>query len=195
MGDGTTSIEDLPLSPQTGSPNIQLETREVQNVQVENPTQDMQKAREQQTSDLNQLINGIQQASAAGMTTLPARDIPQQQNHITQDNTTRANYIPTGPDDYIQAHQTQEEIIRRNTEREENSNKIDAMYDEFSVPLIIAVLYFVFQLPVLKKNLFKFLPMLFHKDGNPNMSGYVVNSLTFGGLSYLIMKGINYMSV
>lgn len=195
MGDGTTSIEDLPLSPQTGSPNIQLETREVQNVQVENPAQDMQKAREQQTADLNQLINGIQQASAAGMTTLPARDIPQQQNHITQDNTTRANYIPTGPDDYIQAHQTQEEIIRRNTEREENSNKIDAMYDEFSVPLIIAVLYFVFQLPVLKKNLFKFLPMLFHKDGNPNMSGYVVNSLTFGGLSYLIMKGINYMSV
>ncbi len=83
-------------------------------VQVENPAQDMQKAREQQTADLNQLINGIQQASAAGMTTLPARDIPQQQNHITQDNTTRANYIPTGPDDYIQAHQTQEEIIRRN---------------------------------------------------------------------------------
>ena len=195
MGDGTTSIDDLPLSPQTANPNIKLETREMQNIQVENPAQDLQKAREAQTADLNQLINGIQQASAAGMTALPARDIPQQQNHITQDNTTRANYIPTGPDDYIQAHQTHEEIIRKNAEREESNNKLDAMYDEFSIPLIISVLYFVFQLPVLRKNLFKFLPILFNKDGNPNISGYVVNSISFGALSYLIMKGVNYMSV
>jgi len=60
---------------------------------------------------------------------------------------------------------------------------------------MIAVLYFVFQMPVFKKNLFKFLPMLFNKDGNPNISGYLVNSVSFGALSYLIMKSVNYLSV
>ena len=195
MGDGTTSIDDLPLSPQTASPNIKLNTKEMQNGNDANSSQDLKKQREGQTADLNQLINGIQQASAAGMTSLPARDIPREHNHITQDRETRANYIPSGPDDYITSHQSHEDIIRKNAEHEKNKDKLDAMYDEFSIPLMIAVLYFVFQMPVLKKNLFKFLPMLFNKDGNPNISGYLVNSVSFGALSYLIMKSVNYLSV
>ena len=195
MGDsGTTSIADLPLSPQTAQPNIKLETNEV-NMKMENPAQDLQKVREEQTTDLNQFINGIQQASAAGMTSLPARDIPQQQNHITQDEQTRASYVPAGPDDYIKAHLSNEEIIRRNAERQEDKNKFNDIYDEFSMPLMIGVLYFVFQLPVIRKNLFKFLPMLFNKDGNPNISGYIVNSVSFASLCFLMMKSVNYMSV
>ena len=186
MGDGTTSLDELPLSPQLQNNNIKLEI---------NDTQKLQKGRDNETNDLNQLINGIQQASAAGMTSLPARDIPQQQNHITQDNVARVNYIPTGPEDYITAHQTREDIIRKNAEREANSNKLDYMYDEFSIPLMISVLYFIFQMPIIRKNLFNFLPMLFNKDGNPNISGYVVNSVSFGVLCYLIMKLFNYMSI
>jgi hypothetical protein len=194
---GSTSIDDLPISPQTTQLNMNdMNTKDTNtkdtNIKIENHSTDLQKA---QTADINQVINGIQQASIAGMTCLPARDIPRQQTHITNDSETRANYIPEGPDDYIKIHQSNEDIIRRNAERNVSSNKVDDMYDELSLPLMIGVLYFMFQLPIVRKKLFKFLPMLFNKDGNPNLSGYIVNSVSFAALSLLMMKGVNYMSV
>ena len=180
---GSTSIDDLPVSPQTSQPNIQL------NMNVKSKG-----IKEDQTDDINQFINGIQQAGAAGMTTLPVRDIPRQQTHITTDNETRANYIPQGPDDYIKIHQSNEEIISRNAEREKSSNNVNDIYDELSIPLMIGVLYFVFQMPIVRKKMFKLLPMLFNKDGNPTLSGYIVNSVSFAILCLLMTKGINYMS-
>jgi hypothetical protein len=209
---GSTSIDDLPISPQTtqltvnntGANNTGVNNTGVNNtgvnstgvndtdVKVDNPPTNLQNS---QTTDINQVINGIQQASIAGMTSLPARDIPRQQTHITNDSETRANYIPEGPDDYIKIHQSNEDIVRRNAERNESSNKVNDIYDEMSLPLMIGVLYFMFQLPIVRKKLFKFLPMLFNKDGNPNLSGYIVNSVSFAALSLLMMKGVNYMSV
>ena len=199
---GSTSIDDLPISPQTtqlnvnntGANNTDVNNSGVNNtdVRVETPPTNLQNS---QTTDINQVINGIQQASIAGMTSLPSRDIPRQQTHITNDSETRANYIPEGPDDYIKIHQSNEDIVRRNAERNESNNKVNDIYDEMSLPLMIGVLYFMFQLPIVRKKLFKFLPMLFNKDGNPNLSGYIVNSVSFAALSLLMMKGINYMSV
>lgn len=199
---GSTSIDDLPISPQTtqlnvnntGANNTDVNNSGVNNtdVRVETPPTNLQNS---QTTDINQVINGIQQASIAGMTSLPSRDIPRQQTHITNDSETRANYIPEGPDDYIKIHQSNEDIVRRNAERNESNNKVNDIYDELSLPLMIGVLYFMFQLPIVRKKLFKFLPMLFNKDGNPNLSGYIVNSVSFAALSLLMMKGVNYMSV
>ena len=199
---GSTSIDDLPISPQTtqlnvnntGANNTDVNNTGVNNtdVRVETPPTNLQNS---QTTDINQVINGIQQASIAGMTSLPTRDIPRQQTHITNDSETRANYIPKGPDDYIKIHQSNEDIVRRNAERNESNNKVNDIYDEMSLPLMIGVLYFMFQLPIVRKKLFKFLPMLFNKDGNPNLSGYIVNSVSFAALSLLMMKGVNYMSV
>ena len=59
---------------------------------------------------------------------------------------------------------------------------------------MIGVLYFVFQMPIVRKKMFKLLPMLFNKDGNPTLSGYIVNSVSFAILCLLMTKGINYMS-
>ena len=190
---GSTNIDDLPVSPQTIQPNIQLSMND-DNIKVNNTSTNLQK-KEEQTTLLNQVITGIQEASEAGMTTLPVRDIPTQQTHITNDRETRANYIPEGPDDYIKTHQSNDNIIRRNAEREQLAKKSNDIYDELSFPLMIGVLYFLFQLPVVRKNLFKILPVLFNKDGNPNLSGYIVNSVSFAMVCLLLMKGINYMSV
>lgn len=184
---GSTSIDELPISAQIPQLNM--------NVKIEKPQSDLPKANESKNSDINQVINGIQQASIAGMTSLPVRDIPRQQIHITNDTETRANYIPEGPDDYIKIHQSNEDIIRRNANRNESSNTSDDIYDELSLPLMIGMLYFIFQLPIVRKKLFRFLPTLFNKDGNPNLSGYIVNSVSFAVLSLLMIKGINYMSV
>tara|TARA_R110001599_G_scaffold300966_1_gene506351 strand:- start:1459 stop:2055 length:597 start_codon:yes stop_codon:yes gene_type:complete len=193
----TTNLDDLPLSPQNDG-NIQLETKEM-NVKIDNPAQELQTTRETdpeaKQKNMNQLVNGIQQASAAGMLGLPARDIPQTQTHLTQDVQMQPNFVPEAPSDYIQEHQTSEDIIRANAHRQEKEDSLDLLYAQLQTPILIGVMYFIFQLPVVRKNVFKFMPALFGKDGNPNLSGYVVNSVAFASLYFLMVRGIKYFSI
>ena len=197
MDNGKTSIDSLPISPQTQN-NIQLEMTE--NVRVDNPSQQLQKAREEDPAtkqrNLNQFVTGLQQASSSGMTALPSRDIPQSQDHLTQDPQMKPNFIPNNQamGDYILNHQTSEDIIRENARRQTKTDSLDELYNEMQIPILIGVLYFLFQLPVVRKNIFKYIPTLFHKDGNYNLSGYILNSLMFAGLYFLMTKGIKHFS-
>jgi hypothetical protein len=202
---GTTNIDDLPVSNQVdvnanananmnANANIKLHVQE-KNVVIDNPIKTATVEREKDTIDINKFITGIQQASASGLLALPSRDIPQNQQHITQDHQIQANYVPKGPDDYIKEHQTPEDIIQKNAQRETNANSLDEYYNELHIPIMIAVLYFLFHLPVVRKNMFRYIPFLFAKDGNLNGTGYVAHSILFAGLCYGIFKSINYMSV
>lgn len=198
MDNGTTSIDSLPISPQTQN-NIQLEMTE--NVRVDNPSQQLQKAREEDPAtkqrNLNQFVTGLQQASSSGMTALPSRDIPQSQDHLTQDPQMKPNFIPNNQamGDYILNHQTSEDIIRENARRQTKTDSLDELYNEMQIPILIGVLYFLFQLPVVRKNIFKYVPSLFHKDGNYNLSGYILNSVMFAGLYFTMTKGIKHFSL
>lgn len=197
MDNGTTSIDSLPISPQTQN-NIQLEMTE--NVRVDNPSQQLQKAREEDPAtkqrNLNQFVTGLQQASSSGMTALPSRDIPQSQDHLTQDPQMKPNFIPNNQamGDYILNHQTSEDIIKENARRQTKTDSLDELYNEMQIPILIGVLYFLFQLPVVRKNIFKYVPSLFHKDGNYNLSGYILNSVMFAGLYFTMTKGIKHFS-
>jgi hypothetical protein len=107
--------------------------------------------------NMNQFVSGLQQASAAGLTTLPSRDIPQTQSHLTQDQQMQPNYVPQEHQhmDYIREQQTNEEIIRKHSQREQQTNSLDNFYNNIQTPILIAILYFLFQLPVVRKNIFK----------------------------------------
>lgn len=190
---GTTNINDLPISNQTDG-NIKLVLQE-KNIIVDNPIKTSMNEREKESSEINKLITGIQQASASGMTSLPSRDIPKNDQHIVQDNQIQANYVPKGPDDYIKEHQTPEDIIQKNSKKELNNNLLDEYYNDFQLPIMICVLYFLFHLPIVRNNMFKYIPFLFNKDGNLNGTGYIVNSIIFSVLCYGIFKMINYMSI
>ena len=145
--------------------------------------------------NMNEFVNGIQEAASKGALGLPSRDIPQTQTHITQDVSTKPNYVPEGPDDYILRHQSQEEIINAHSEKEKKAHSIDNIYDELQGPILVAALYFVFQMPVLKKQLMAIVPSLFFKDGNLNLSGYITYSILFSGAYYASMRTINYLSI
>jgi hypothetical protein len=154
MNIGTTNIDSLPLSPQTGD-NIRLETFE-KNVQVSNPIQTLQHDRDNDPAimqkNLNQFVTGIQQASAAGLTVLPSRDIPKNQSHLSQDVYTQPNYIPPPQpqmnNDYIREHQTNEEIIRAQMQKQDKRDTLDNLYDELQTPVVIVfcIFYFNYQL-------------------------------------------------
>lgn len=222
MNIGTTSIDSLPISPQQLPMQSQMQAPpppmqqqqapiqytpdnirlEVNNIKVDNPAQALQQTRDNDPAlmqkNMNQFISGIQQASAAGMTALPSRDIPQNQDHLVQDQQIKPNFIPPPSSentDYISNYKTSDDIIRENMRREKKTDSLDAIYNEFQVPILIAVLFFLFQLPIIRKNMFKFLPMLFSKDGNFNISGYVSNSVLFGLAYYVMTKTINHFSL
>ena len=209
MNIGTTSIDSLPISPQTAD-NIRLDTFE-KNVQVSNPIQQLQQERDNDPAimqkNLNQFVSGIQQASAAGMTTLPSRDIPQNQSHIAQDVNIQPNYIPQpqmlggngsngsngSNGDYIRDQQTNDDIIRAQAHRQEKKNMVDQLYDELQMPVLIGILYFLFQLPAVQKQLCKIIPALFNKAGNPNLSGYIFTSATFAGVFFALTKSMRFL--
>ena len=131
----TTNISDLPtaqLSNNTSN-NVLLEKTELpktntkessvsitkENIKVPNIINDENKKRETELNNnlqpnvMNELVNGLQQASMKGMTSLPSRDIPRDTNHITQDETTKPNYIPKANNfDYISEHEKKEDIIK-----------------------------------------------------------------------------------
>lgn len=199
MNIGTTSIDALPVSPQT-SDNIRMETYE-QNVKIPNPTQALQQERDNDPAmmqkNLNQFVTGIQQASAAGMTVLPSRDIPQNQQHLSQDVRIQPNYIPSPPPqtelDYIRAEQTNDEIIRAQALKQGKKDSFDIWYDELQTPVLIGILFFLFQLPVIQKQISRILPSLFNKDGNPSLSGYVFTSISFASVYYFLVKSMRLL--
>jgi hypothetical protein len=76
--------------------------------------------------------------------------------------------------------------------KRKHSDSLDEMYNEIQTPLLLAVLYFLFQLPFFRKFLFRYLPVLFSNDGNLNINGFLFTSTLFGLLFYLLNKVTNH---
>jgi len=191
----TTSIDDLPLSSQTpgsaygggggGAPLIY------------SPMIDGQPAHQQQQipgNVMNEVIQGVQRASANGMTMIPTRDIPMNPNGYTHDDQARPNYVPQpqpqlgggGGADYIKDHTSMENIVRANARQSNQIDTIEAIYYDLQMPILIGVLYFIFQMPVFRAQLLHFLPSLFGEDGNFKIMGLTATSVMFAGTFFVI---------
>ena len=186
---GTTSLDKLPTTNEIietpnnivqqsniNSNNLQFSNEQLSNDQLNN-----------NALDINRFVNDIQKASSSGVLNLPSRDIPQNPNNITSDERVKENYIPnTNNNDYITEYQTSEQILNSNNNNDQNKKNIDNIYNQLSVPLIISLLYFLFQLPIIRNNLYKLFPMFYTVSGNLNILGYIFNSLLFGLVYFLI---------
>jgi hypothetical protein len=186
----TTSILDLPTDPVGGgnvSNNIVMTATESAN-QQQPQGQSQGLALDQST--ISQIVNGLQQASISGATQLPSRDIPMNTNNISTDPHVQPNYVPPPPQmhsDYIKNYEQTTDIVDKYNKNAQHVNSLDDMYNEIQTPLLLAVLYFLFQLPFFRKFLFTYLPVLFSNDGNLNINGFLFSSVLFG----LIFYGLN----
>jgi hypothetical protein len=198
MSESTTSIFELP----TADPGIHLGIQEKSGPGPgpTTPSQSVPSLPNSLTLDqttINQIVSGLQQASTTGATMLPSRDIPQSVEHLSKDPAVQANYIPRGRkeeiEDYIEDDEEEEvdEMIRKNNKKVRRSELVDRIYDIIQTPLLLAVLYFLFQLPVIRKWFFRFVPALFLKDGNPNLYGLLVMSESFGFSYSFLDKALN----
>jgi hypothetical protein len=143
---------------------------------------------------MSKVISGIQQASANGLTQLPSRDIPQNTINISQDEQIQPNYMPRAQGDYISEQETNATLQEQNMRMQNKQNSADVMYEELQTPVLIAFLAFLFQLPVVDKTLLGFLPSLFAKDGHPIFGGYVLKSIIFAVMYYVLAKLMAHFS-
>lgn len=130
---------------------------------------------------------------------LPSRDIPQDMTSYTQDEQIRPNYIPRAnvSSDYVRDYEkTTDKNMREYENKKQRENKMDQLFNEYQAPIFIAILFFVFQMPIVNTMIFKkfsFLSII-KDDGNFNTSGLFMKSFIFGGLYYFTVKFTNYFS-
>ena len=146
----------------------------------------------QQQPNYNELISQIQKAAANGTTALPSRDIPIDPIKVANDNQTQPNYIPPPQvqENYIKNYETPQQIIEENNKKINATNLYDTLFYEMQLPIIIALLYFLFQLPAIKKHSKNMFPFLFKDDGNPNLYGFIFNSVMFASTVYVLLKAL-----
>ena len=216
--EGTTSLDDLPISPQSEA-NIQLETRET-NTKIDSTINNMREQREAEISsalgpgagpgpgaglgaghsglgeNVNKFVSGVQEAVASGALGLQSRDVPQSQTHITQDAEMQPNFVPAQEqEDYIGASQTNRDVVREHNEKRKVEESYDTLFDNLQTPVLLAILYFIFQLPVVKQTVFRLVPALFKKDGTPNLYGYITHSISFATVYTAVMMTLKYFSI
>ena len=184
------------MLPQMQQPQMQQPQMQQQQMQQQNFQQQMQQpGLMPQQNAINTVVNGLQNVQYS--TDLPNRDIPMNTNHITHDNTTRPNYVPEADPnkrDYIGEEESLQEMIEKNRKQEKEIFEINELYDELTTPILVMVIYFIFQLPFLKKLMLKHLPSFFSADKNLNFSGYFFKTVLFGGTFYGLTKLIKYVS-
>lgn len=202
---GTSNISELPFNNvplntvEDGGNKVienkiqnELNNRDQQRQIINNPNKELSNNLEMQNQnnhsqmDYNNMINDLQKASQSGVTTLPSRDIPMNTQQIVQDEQIQPNYVPESNNDYIGHNIMVDNTINQNNS---NINRLDEFYNTLQTPILLAILYFIFQLPIFKKYLLKYLPSLFGKDGNQNIYGYLFYSVIFG-ISYVFVTNL-----
>lgn len=193
----TSSIEDLPtdqsISQTTiavsqisnqGQPIITFETNEIPPVNFNNDEMKSQFEKE------------LKVAIESGNTTLPSRDIPNNTLGIASDSQTQPNYIPKSDvnRDYIQNYENSNDFLEYKQRELNKEDTSDFIYEQMKIPILIACLFFIFQLPFTKEFFFKNAAILFQADGNYNLYGYIFTSVFFGIFYYMLTFILDYYS-
>lgn len=187
----STNILDLPTDPIGGgniNNNISLSAAE----NLASSSQSGSLSLDQTT--ISQIVNGLQQASLTGITQLSSRDVPMTTSGHSTDPQIQPNYIPSPQNniDYIRNYEQTSDMINDYNKNMQGQNSLDDMYNEIQIPLLLAVIYFLFQLPFFRKFLFSYFPVLFSNDGNLNINGFMFTSILFGLLFYILNKVSNH---
>jgi len=194
----STNINDLPVAKENIQMTINDPTQTQQPPQLQQPQQQQpqQMSESQQNVSLdpntiNQIVNELHQATLSGSTKLASRDIPIDTLSIQQDMESAPNFVPEVSEErknYIPDEDDLETIIKKQNIKTNHKNNIENMYNELQTPILLGVLYFIFQLPIFKKLLYQTFPSLFMNDGNLSINGYIFYSSLFSIVFYFLNR-------
>lgn len=124
---------------------------------------------------------------------LPSRDIPQDQSHLVQDPAILANYIQpvTESSKYMRHYDDEtEKKLEAHKKEKDSKTRVDKLVEDGQIPVLIALMFFIFHMPIVETYLIKTFSFLSIKDldGNFSMSGLIMRSMAFG----LVYNGVTY---
>ena len=131
--------------------------------------------------------------------TLPSRDIPMNTLEYQQDNEIKPNHIPSVKltSDYIREYEkANEEELKQHRQQKYRQEAAHDTISDLQVPILITVLYFIFQMPIVSTLMRKYLSFanLYNEDGNFNITGLLFKSILFGSFYYSMQTTANKIS-
>ena len=192
----STNINELPVAKE----NIQMTINDPTQTQPQPQPQPQQQISETQQNvsldpnTINQIVNELHQATLSGSTKLASRDIPIETLSVQQDVEATPNFVPEVSKEktnYIPNEDDLETIVKKQNIKTNHQNNIENMYNELQTPILLGVLYFLFQLPIFKKLLYQTFPSLFMNDGNLSINGYIFYSSLFSIVYYFLNRFIS----
>lgn len=160
------------------------------------------------TVEFQAMMNAIKTPGQQN-TQLASRDVPQSGLNQNTDIQSHPNYVPgqmktdhqqhgesSVEMDFIEKHN---ESLQRKELQETKSRKMESVFEmmveQIHVPIILAILYFLFQLPFFNERLRTQLPFLFVRENKMSVYGIVLKAVLFA-LSYAgINQLLEYMKV
>lgn len=186
----STNINDLPVAKE----NVQMVMNDTSVFTPQQQTSVSQHNVSLDPDTINQIVNELHQATLSGSTKLSSRDIPMDTLPIQQDVETSPNFIPEitkEHNNYIPDDDDLETIVKKHNKQMVNQNNIENIYNELQTPILLGVLYFLFQLPILKKMIYQTFPSLFMNDGNLSINGYIFYSTLFSVVFYFLNRFVS----
>lgn len=130
---------------------------------------------------------------------LPSRDIPMDQSMYQQDEEIQPNYIPRAKltSDYVNDYEDVTNMsIRKHENRKDRTSMIDRILSDLHTPILVALMFFIFQMPMVTTMLYRNFSFLsvYNPDGNINFYGMVLKSAIFGSVFYGLQNTIQYLT-
>jgi hypothetical protein len=130
---------------------------------------------------------------------LPSRDIPMDQSMYQQDEEIQPNYIPRAKltSDYVKDYEdVTNTSIRKHENRKDRTSMIDRILSDLHTPILVALMFFIFQMPLVTTMLYRNFSFLsvYNPDGNINFYGMVLKSALFGSVFYGLQNTIQYLT-
>lgn len=190
MSNDTTSIFDLP----TRAESPERSTATAQRLDKENIKLDI----DVDPTVMNKIVHDINQRSGApDANPLPSRHIPPEPRiqSLVQDEEARPTHVPVQrvqwaspevgpPIERVSATRVLDSIQKKRN----RGITMDVLTEDMKLPLLLSVLYFLFQVPSVRVLLKRVIPIGFEDDGNPGLLGIGVHSILFALCAYLVVR-------
>jgi hypothetical protein len=130
---------------------------------------------------------------------LPSRDIPVNPDMYNLDENVQPNHIPRADvkSDYVREHHDMtEKNLQEYEQKKYRENRLDDILENLQMPVFVALLFFLFQLPIVNTLIFKKFSFLsiYSDDGNFNFYGLLLKSMSFGSFYMFSNNFINFIS-
>jgi hypothetical protein len=126
------------------------------------------------------------------------RGVPQDTTAFQNDEYMIPNHVPSAKltHDYLREYETKLEKMSGDHQKQKHrEDLVVSTYDEFQTPILIGVMFFLFQLPIINTFIFKYLGFLkiHNEDGNMNIYGLMLKSLAFGLFYFGFIKATTFI--